>query len=178
MLQITHVQIFVLFVLACSALSAADLTILPGTVELTGPEARQQLARRSSGRTITRKTGRAPRTGRSSNPKIATVDADRRGDARSPMAQPPSRRKAHGQSATATVRVKGAQAPFTWSFRNDVIPVLTKMGCNQGACHGALAGQERIQAHAARLRSGCGLRHADAAVRSAGACRSPSRRTA
>src|SRR5260370_29420401 len=29
----------------------------------------------------------------------------------------------------------------TPSFRNDVIPVLTKMGCNSGACHGALAGK-------------------------------------
>jgi hypothetical protein len=28
-----------------------------------------------------------------------------------------------------------------YSFRNHVIPVLTKMGCNQGACHGALAGK-------------------------------------
>src|SRR2546421_7270585 len=27
------------------------------------------------------------------------------------------------------------------SFRNDVIPVLTKVGCNSGACHGALAGK-------------------------------------
>ncbi len=28
-----------------------------------------------------------------------------------------------------------------WSFRNHVIPVLTKTGCNSGACHGALAGK-------------------------------------
>ncbi|HYI95723.1 MAG TPA: DUF1549 domain-containing protein [Bryobacteraceae bacterium] len=28
-----------------------------------------------------------------------------------------------------------------WSFRNHVMPVLTKAGCNQGACHGALAGK-------------------------------------
>ncbi len=28
-----------------------------------------------------------------------------------------------------------------WSFRNHVVPVLTKMGCNQGACHGALSGK-------------------------------------
>jgi hypothetical protein len=27
------------------------------------------------------------------------------------------------------------------SFRNDVLPVLTKQGCNAGACHGALAGK-------------------------------------
>ncbi|MBK5292973.1 MAG: DUF1553 domain-containing protein, partial [Acidobacteriia bacterium] len=49
--------------------------------------------------------------------------------------------KANGQSASAKVRVAGFQAPFEWSFRNHVIPVLTKMGCNQGACHGALAGK-------------------------------------
>src|SRR5438552_18723944 len=29
----------------------------------------------------------------------------------------------------------------TPSFRNDVIPMLTKVGCNSGACHGALAGK-------------------------------------
>jgi hypothetical protein len=29
----------------------------------------------------------------------------------------------------------------TPSFRNHVIPVLTKAGCNSGACHGALAGK-------------------------------------
>src|SRR5436190_10923995 len=27
------------------------------------------------------------------------------------------------------------------SFRNHVIPTLTKIGCNSGACHGALAGK-------------------------------------
>jgi hypothetical protein len=32
-------------------------------------------------------------------------------------------------------------AQTQWSFRNHVIPVMTKMGCNQGACHGALAGK-------------------------------------
>ncbi|MBM3801113.1 MAG: DUF1553 domain-containing protein [Acidimicrobiia bacterium] len=28
-----------------------------------------------------------------------------------------------------------------WSFRNHVVPVLTKTGCNMGACHGAAAGK-------------------------------------
>ena len=27
------------------------------------------------------------------------------------------------------------------SFREDIIPLLTRAGCNQGACHGKLAGQ-------------------------------------
>src|SRR5947209_6340714 len=31
-----------------------------------------------------------------------------------------------------------ADAP---SFRNEVIPILTRNGCNSGACHGALAGK-------------------------------------
>src|SRR5215831_10583647 len=29
----------------------------------------------------------------------------------------------------------------TPSFRNEVIPILTRLGCNSGACHGALAGK-------------------------------------
>src|SRR3954470_3781648 len=36
--------------------------------------------------------------------------------------------------------VPAADAPAP-SFRNEVIPVLTRAGCNSGACHGALAGK-------------------------------------
>ncbi|HKC88499.1 MAG TPA: hypothetical protein VKG02_21105, partial [Blastocatellia bacterium] len=28
-----------------------------------------------------------------------------------------------------------------WSFRNHVVPVLTRLGCNSGACHGSAAGK-------------------------------------
>ncbi len=58
------------------------------------------------------------------------------------MAKPPSPPPRKGRTATVTVHVK--QRPrraHTWSFRNDVIPVMTKVGCNSGACHGALAGK-------------------------------------
>src|SRR5438093_13162395 len=34
-----------------------------------------------------------------------------------------------------------AAAARRWSFANDVEPVLTKAGCNSGACHGAAAGK-------------------------------------
>ncbi|MBL9168605.1 MAG: DUF1553 domain-containing protein [Verrucomicrobiales bacterium] len=40
--------------------------------------------------------------------------------------------------------VAGSQGPdpdTSWSFRNDVQPVLAKAGCSAGACHGAAAGQ-------------------------------------
>ena len=76
----------------------------------------------------------------SSNPNVAKVDADRDGARRLRTVRLPSRpsSRPHGD---ANVRVKNAHAPFTWTFRNDVIPVLTKMGCNSGACHGASAGK-------------------------------------
>jgi len=37
--------------------------------------------------------------------------------------------------------VAKTKEPVAWSFRNHIIPVLTKIGCNSGACHGALAGK-------------------------------------
>lgn len=46
-----------------------------------------------------------------------------------------------GTAASATVTVTGAERPYAPSFRNDVQPLLFKMGCNTGACHGAQAGK-------------------------------------
>jgi hypothetical protein len=45
------------------------------------------------------------------------------------------------RQATATIHVKEVQSPPAWSFRNHVLPILSKAGCNSGACHGALAGK-------------------------------------
>lgn len=46
-----------------------------------------------------------------------------------------------GRSAKAEVEVKGMEIANQWSFRSHVIPVLSKQGCNMGACHGAIAGK-------------------------------------
>ncbi|HTV55759.1 MAG TPA: Ig-like domain-containing protein, partial [Terriglobia bacterium] len=43
--------------------------------------------------------------------------------------------------ATVPVSVENFTSPFVWSFRNHVLPVMTKMGCNSGPCHGAAAGK-------------------------------------
>jgi hypothetical protein len=108
-------------------------------VELSGPEARQQMLAEGS---LANHQEDWTRTAEwsSSDPKIATVDEH--GFVR-PVSDGEVKitARAKGVSATASVRVKDSHAPFTWSFRNHVIPVLTKMGCNQGACHGALAGK-------------------------------------
>ncbi|MCH2600751.1 MAG: DUF1549 and DUF1553 domain-containing protein [Pirellulales bacterium] len=44
-------------------------------------------------------------------------------------------------SIRVPVKVTGQQQEFRWSFRNHVESVLSKAGCNGGACHGARAGQ-------------------------------------
>jgi hypothetical protein len=127
------------FLFLSFAAFAQDFAILPNSVELTGPEARHQLLAEA---TVDGRQEDWTRAGQwsSSNPKIATVDQT---GLVTPLSdgQVTITAKAQGRSASASVRVKNARAAFTWSFRNDVIPVLTKMGCNSGACHGALAGK-------------------------------------
>src|SRR5260370_34473300 len=125
--------------LTSSALFAATLSILPSAVELSGPEARHQLLAEASLDAHQEDWTRSA-TWTSSDPKIATVD-------QTGIVTPVKdgavtiTAKANGQSASVAVRVRDAAAPFTWNFRNHVIPVVTKMGCNSGACHGALAGK-------------------------------------
>jgi len=46
-----------------------------------------------------------------------------------------------GQSVTLPVRVTGFAANAPISFTTDVQPVLSKLGCNAGTCHGAAAGK-------------------------------------
>jgi len=46
-----------------------------------------------------------------------------------------------GLTAWTTALVQRADAPSPPSFNADVMPVLTKIGCNGGSCHGALNGQ-------------------------------------
>ncbi len=130
----------VVLALAAATLLAADkLEILPAKVTLTGPEARQKLIAEATVGSF--QEDWTPQTRwTSSDPKIATVDT-------SGIVKP----LADGE-VTITGAAKGgkpvsrftsriATAPFTWNFKNHVIPVMTKMGCNQGACHGALAGK-------------------------------------
>src|SRR5436309_4651837 len=104
-----------LFLLAAPAF-AQTLAILPPSIELTGPEARQQLIAEA---TVGDHQEDWTRTAEwsSSDPKIAAVDKDGiirpAGDGEARITA-----RAKGVSATVTVRVKDSHAPFTWSFRN------------------------------------------------------------
>jgi hypothetical protein len=46
-----------------------------------------------------------------------------------------------GQTTRLPVVVKDARKPASTSFRNDVIPLLARLGCSSGACHGANSGK-------------------------------------
>jgi hypothetical protein len=122
------------------AQDAGKLAILPPTVTLNGPESRHQLIAEFTAGAFTEDWTRDVAWS-SSNQQIAAVDASGAvrpvGDGTATI----TARSKTGNSATATVRVAGAKTPFEWSFRSHVMPVLTKAGCNQGACHGALAGK-------------------------------------
>jgi hypothetical protein len=119
---------------------AADLKLAPSDVVLTGPHASQRLLALSKtvGKVDGDHTERAKFS--SSNPAVAAVDDSGMvravGDGEAIITATEG-----STTATAIVRVTKVKEPFTWSFRNHVIPVLTKIGCNSGACHGALAGK-------------------------------------
>jgi hypothetical protein len=129
------------FSLLAASLMAAPvkLSVYPSSVTLSTKESRQQLIamaeENSTQSDLTRSASWA-----SSNPLVALVDA-------AGMVTPKSDGEtvitatANGISSSTKVQVKGAGAEFSWSFRNHVVPVLSKKGCNQGACHGALAGK-------------------------------------
>lgn len=117
----------------------AQLALYPQKVELLHKEAKQQLIAQmdADGRSedLTRSA-----TWTSSDPAVATVDAQGvvwpKGDGTATISA-----TAGALKSSTTVTVKGYASAFAWNFRNHVVPVLSKKGCNQGACHGALAGK-------------------------------------
>jgi hypothetical protein len=118
------------------SLAAQTLTVLPPSVNLSTPESRQQLIAEAT-LDNHQEDWTAKVKWSSSNPQVATVDGHG-------LVKPVSDGDAviaANEKASARIHVANTGAPFTWNFRNDVIPVMTKSGCNQGSCHGALSGK-------------------------------------
>jgi Protein of unknown function (DUF1553)/Protein of unknown function (DUF1549)/Bacterial Ig-like domain (group 2) len=119
---------------------AGDLAILPGSLVLRGQGSRQQLLveARQGNAFVGDRT--ASCTFSSSNPNVASVDASGLvtavGDGRAIVTA-----REGARAASVVVEVERAFAPYAPTFRNHVIPVLSKAGCNSGPCHGALAGK-------------------------------------
>lgn len=120
--------------------ATGGLAILPDAVVLRGLGSRQQLiVEARTGTTFTgNRTGTS--TFASSNPGVATVDAAGTVVAVSDGRAIITARDGEG-SASTVVEVERASAPYPLTFRNHVVPVLTRAGCNSGPCHGSLSGK-------------------------------------
>jgi hypothetical protein len=124
---------------AVAAPVSGELTLTPGEIVLHGQNARQRLVVHQSDRgrvvDVTRKAAFA-----SSAPAVARVSAE---GTITPVADGTAIITAtrDGRQAKATVKViDGARLPPV-TFERDVIPLLTRAGCNAGACHGKARGQ-------------------------------------
>lgn len=125
---------------AVGAPAPERLAALPASVTLTGPGATQQLVIEAArdGRMTGDRTARA--RFRSSNPAVAAVEPGGMvralGDGAAVVVA-----AVEGREVRVPVRVSAARRPAVVRFSNHVLPVLTKSGCNSGACHGASAGK-------------------------------------
>ncbi|MBW3600374.1 MAG: DUF1553 domain-containing protein [Planctomycetes bacterium] len=121
------------------ALASEEISLLPTTISLSTTEARQRLlVQRMEGDAFAGQVWDDVVL-ESSDPDIVRTE----GGVAIPVANGTATITARvgDQTAVAEVTVTGQQAPFQWNFRNHVESVLSKMGCNGGACHGARAGK-------------------------------------
>lgn len=120
-----------------STVGKSTLLVSPATISLDNPEATQQILVRlaSAGGDLTRQA-----TYEIAEPKIVTVDGhglvQAKADGRTTIVV------RHGQGeARISVEVSGLRNPPPLSFEHDIMPILTKRGCNAGGCHGKAEGK-------------------------------------
>lgn len=121
-------------------LAFAELFINPTAIVLEGPESTQQLLiqwRNPQGGMLdlTRRAHYAVQ-----NPQVARVDElgmlEPRGEGQTEIVVQHA-----GEIARATIEVRRWRNPHPVSFDQQIIPLLTKAGCNSGGCHGKAEGQ-------------------------------------
>ncbi len=119
--------------------SPKELVVYPAAVKLSGPRDEQRLVILgvwADGRKfdLTRTA-----TVTSANAKVATAEKvaiRTAGDGSTTLTV-----EAAGTKATVPVTVEKATADIPVSFAREIVPILTKAGCNSGACHGASLGR-------------------------------------
>ncbi len=121
--------------------SDESLAILPRFDRAARPEGAAGAGRRasrragsSSGRSTQRRRVRIERPEGRPHQQLG-------GDSRRRRQSRRSRHAGRGRPPACEVTVEQSRSDASWSFRNHVQSVLTKAGCNSGACHGAAAGK-------------------------------------
>ena len=119
--------------------AAGPLTVHPESVTLADPFARRQLLVEVEGRDATRIAKFS-----TSQPNVATVDE-------SGYVLPVADGTAEisitfdGQTSTVPVTVKGMANARAVDFSTEIVPLLSRFGCNAGGCHGKQGGQNGFQ---------------------------------
>lgn len=136
-LTCSYFALLCIYILAPQLVHANDpLVVSPITIKFTGPEESQQLlVRSSSGVDLTRLVRYDVEV-----PKIAQVDST---GLVVPREEGSTSIRVHwGQySERVTVEVTGLKLPQPVSFGQQILPLLSKAGCNSGSCHGKAEGQ-------------------------------------
>jgi hypothetical protein len=115
------------------------LTVFPDAVELQGPHARQRLGVLGVYADGSRRDFSSVARLHSDDEKIVAVEDGALRPAADGKATVTV--SARGRTATVAVRVRGMSSEAPVSFSREVEPVLTRAGCNAGACHGAQHGK-------------------------------------
>ncbi len=121
------------------AFAAGPLTVRPDSVTLADPFARRQLLVEADGQDVTRGAKFS-----TSQPNIASVDesgyvlpiAD--GTAEITISL-------EGQISKVPITVKGMANARPVDFSTEIVPLLSRFGCNAGGCHGKQGGQNGFQ---------------------------------
>ncbi|HLQ45362.1 MAG TPA: hypothetical protein VK137_11575, partial [Planctomycetaceae bacterium] len=121
------------------AVYAGTLSVFPKTVQLSDPFARRQLLIEADGRDATREAKFV-----SSQPNIATVDE---AGYVTPVADGSAEISVSvgGLTATIPVKVSGTANGRSVDFSTEIVPLLSRFGCNAGGCHGKQNGQNGFQ---------------------------------
>ncbi len=122
-----------------SAQTVARLQVQPASLELDGSEARHRLLVTAVGADGQARDVSAEATIAAAPPNLVAIHGNEcapAGDGSTQLTV-----SFGGQSVQVPVSVRESKRPFTPSFVNDVQPILTRLGCNMGACHGKGAGQ-------------------------------------
>ncbi len=116
-----------------------SLSALPAEIKLDGKFAYAQVLIRRNWPTAIRWT----RRGWSSRRSLPTWSKSRRrcSCGQRPTARARSRSRSAASRSTCRSKSRGTAHGFDPSFVQDVMPIMSKMGCNAGTCHGSLNGK-------------------------------------
>ncbi len=144
MKQIKYTVLTLVVITLLNCVVEAEVVLLPSSVKLSGSVASQQLlVQKIVAHDKGKETGAQISDGvqwKSENPKIVEVSTSGLLTAKS-NGETKIIVQVGNETATVTVKVAQIEKQSGLSFRHDVLPILSKAGCNSGACHGALAGK-------------------------------------